>query len=47
MLVLTWKVFSQTGNVETYLLHKELERDMEVQDETAYEPDDLSDSTLS
>lgn len=25
MVDLTWKVFSQTGNIETYLLMKELE----------------------
>ncbi|MDQ0218269.1 YqzL family protein [Peribacillus cavernae] len=25
MLDFTWKVFSQTGNVDTYLLFKELE----------------------
>ncbi|MEI3596653.1 MULTISPECIES: YqzL family protein [unclassified Oceanobacillus] len=25
MLDITWKVFSQTGNIETYLLYKELE----------------------
>ncbi|SET63705.1 YqzL-like protein [Salinibacillus kushneri] len=25
MIDLTWKVFSQTGNIETYLLMKELE----------------------
>lgn len=24
---LTWKLFSQTGNIETYLLMKELEND--------------------
>ncbi|MGJ9456998.1 YqzL family protein [Oceanobacillus sp. CF4.6] len=25
MVDLTWKIFSQTGNIETYLLMKELE----------------------
>ncbi|MDY0396712.1 YqzL family protein [Virgibacillus halophilus] len=25
MIDLTWKVFSETGNIETYLLMKELE----------------------
>ncbi|WP_010650918.1 YqzL family protein [Oceanobacillus massiliensis] len=25
MIDLTWKIFSQTGNIETYLLLKELE----------------------
>ncbi|GFZ81894.1 hypothetical protein GCM10010978_23400 [Compostibacillus humi] len=24
MIDLTWKLFSQTGNIETYLLYKEL-----------------------
>ncbi len=27
MIDLTWKVFSQTGNIETYLLMKELEEE--------------------
>lgn len=27
MLELTWKLFSQTGNIDTYLLFKELERE--------------------
>lgn len=27
MLDFTWKVFSQTGNIDTYLLFKELEKD--------------------
>ncbi|MFX3623794.1 MAG: YqzL family protein [Ectobacillus sp.] len=27
MLNFTWKVFSQTGNIETYLLFKEIEQD--------------------
>lgn len=27
MIDLTWKVFSQTGSIETYLLMKELEDD--------------------
>ncbi|MFD2630859.1 YqzL family protein [Oceanobacillus kapialis] len=27
MIDLTWKVFSQTGNIETYLLMKELENE--------------------
>ncbi|MGJ3203775.1 YqzL family protein [Geobacillus sp. FJAT-46040] len=26
MLEFTWKLFSQTGNIDTYLLFKELER---------------------
>lgn len=28
MLDFTWYVFSQTGNVDSYLLFKELEKDM-------------------
>ncbi|HLR08001.1 MAG TPA: YqzL family protein [Bacillota bacterium] len=27
MIDLTWKLFSQTGNIETYLLLKELENE--------------------
>jgi hypothetical protein len=27
MLDFTWKVFAQTGNIDTYLLFKELEKD--------------------
>ncbi|CDQ39625.1 MULTISPECIES: YqzL family protein [Virgibacillus] len=27
MIDLTWKLFSQTGNIETYLLMKELENE--------------------
>ncbi|GAA0443122.1 YqzL family protein [Lentibacillus halophilus] len=26
MIDFTWKIFSQTGNIETYLLMKELEK---------------------
>ncbi|WAA10384.1 YqzL family protein [Fervidibacillus albus] len=29
MLEFTWKVFSQTGNIDTYLLYKEIEKEME------------------
>ena len=29
MLQFTWKVFSQTGNIDTYLLFKEFEKEME------------------
>lgn len=28
MIDFTWKIFSQTGNIETYLLFKELENEM-------------------
>ncbi|SDY52142.1 YqzL-like protein [Evansella caseinilytica] len=27
MIDLTWKVFSMTGNIDSYLLYKEFERD--------------------
>ena len=27
MLDFTWKIFSQTGNIDTYLLFKELEKE--------------------
>ncbi|MHC0035874.1 YqzL family protein [Pseudoneobacillus sp. C159] len=27
MLDFTWKVFSQTGNIDTYLIFKELEKE--------------------
>jgi len=29
MLQFTWKVFSETGNIDTYLLYKEIEKEME------------------
>ena len=28
MLDFTWKIFSQTGNIDTYLLFKELEQEV-------------------
>ncbi|MCF3941798.1 YqzL family protein [Oceanobacillus alkalisoli] len=37
MLDITWKVFSQTGNIETYLLFKELEN---VDNETDNDADE-------
>lgn len=34
VLDITWKVFSQTGNIETYLLFKELENvDNEIEND--------------
>ncbi|WP_449620618.1 YqzL family protein [Robertmurraya sp. Marseille-Q9965] len=27
MLDFTWKIFSETGNIDTYLLYKELEKE--------------------
>lgn len=29
MLDFTWKVFTQTGNIDTYLLFKEMEKEMQ------------------
>ena len=40
MLDFTWKVFSQTGNIDTYLLYKELEQ-------TTEERPDLQDEELA
>ena len=37
MLDFTWKVFSQTGNVDTYLLFKELEQEKTERPETQSE----------
>ncbi|MFD2679952.1 YqzL family protein [Bacillus seohaeanensis] len=37
MLDLTWKVFSQTGCIDTYLLFKELEQDNKQDDSFLYE----------
>lgn len=34
MLNFTWTVFSQTGNVDTYLLFKELEKEKSEMPET-------------
>jgi len=31
VLDLTWKLFSQTGNIETYLLLKEIEHELNAQ----------------
>ncbi|MFZ3588191.1 YqzL family protein [Bacillus sp. DJP31] len=33
MLHFTWKVFSETGNIDTYLLFKELEKEHETRTE--------------
>lgn len=37
MLQFTWKVFAQTGNIDTYLLYKELAREMEEAPEDEHE----------
>ncbi|MDG4655497.1 YqzL family protein [Ectobacillus antri] len=42
MLKFTWSVFSKTGNIETYLLLKELER--EGQNIPDQQMDDLAES---
>ncbi|MUV39606.1 hypothetical protein JNUCC1_03484 [Lentibacillus sp. JNUCC-1] len=46
MIDLTWQVFSQTGNIETYLLMKELENENEmtvIKSQTQYRQTPLSD----
>ncbi|AYA77065.1 MULTISPECIES: YqzL family protein [Robertmurraya] len=40
MMDFTWKVFSQTGNIDTYLLFKELEK--ENQDIPGNQDDELA-----
>jgi hypothetical protein len=42
MLQFTWKVFSQTGSIDTYLLYKELVRDVE---ETPEDEAELANTT--
>lgn len=37
MLEFTWKLFSQTGNIDTYLLFKELEKEHQPKDEQEQE----------
>ncbi|NCU18480.1 YqzL family protein [Pallidibacillus pasinlerensis] len=43
MLHFTWKVFTQTGDIDTYLLYKELEKEMEA---TPNEESELADTNL-
>jgi len=38
----TWKLFSQTGNIETYLLLKEMENDTIQQKQNKNEHEDIS-----
>lgn len=38
----TWKLFSQTGNIETYLLLKELETEPKVNGRTKHRDEELS-----
>ncbi|WP_018923725.1 YqzL family protein [Salsuginibacillus kocurii] len=33
MLEFSWKVFTETGNIDAYLLHKEMEREDKEMDE--------------
>ncbi|WP_102345560.1 YqzL family protein [Bacillus sp. Marseille-P3661] len=41
MIDFTWKIFSQTGNLETYLLMKEIEREYQETTETVTDFNDL------
>ncbi|HLQ71847.1 MAG TPA: YqzL family protein [Bacillota bacterium] len=45
MVHLTWKLFSQTGNIETYLLLKEMEK-QQNEDKTYTEMDKQDISSL-
>ncbi|OZM57735.1 YqzL family protein [Lottiidibacillus patelloidae] len=45
MLDFTWKVFSMTGNIDTYLLLKELETDSDYQSEEREEAIAISENT--
>lgn len=47
MLHFTWKVFSETGNIDTYLLFKELEKEHETRTEDFDEELAQIDSTIS
>lgn len=43
MIDFTWKVFSQTGNIETYLLMKEIENEYDIEGkQTETENEDVS-----
>ncbi|SET61239.1 YqzL-like protein [Oceanobacillus limi] len=41
MIDLTWKIFSQTGNIETYLLMKELENDPDMTENESSDTNEL------
>ncbi|WNS74335.1 YqzL family protein [Bacillus sp. DTU_2020_1000418_1_SI_GHA_SEK_038] len=45
MMDFTWKVFSQTGNIDTYLLFKELEQ--ETQDIPGNQDAELTEADFS
>ncbi|AIF43398.1 YqzL family protein [Virgibacillus sp. SK37] len=47
MLDLTWKVFSQTGNIETYLLMKELENEPNTVEGKTAQQEDMSSINLN
>ncbi|WP_269412168.1 YqzL family protein [Lentibacillus daqui] len=42
MIDFAWKLFSQTGNVETYLLLKELEKEPNVKGQLQQHEEELS-----
>lgn len=42
MIDFSWKIFSQTGNIETYLLIKELESENESQLSAAEDHEELN-----
>ncbi|MFA9558771.1 YqzL family protein [Evansella sp. AB-rgal1] len=41
MIDLTWKVFSMTGNIDSYLLYKEFERDGSFMEDSEEESEEL------
>lgn len=47
VLDLTWKVFSQTGNIETYLLMKELENEPNTVEGKTAQQEDMSSINLN
>lgn len=47
MLDFTWKVFCMTGNIDTYLLLKEIESNDDIQDEDKPEDTEFDTTTLS
>ncbi|NNV05431.1 YqzL family protein [Geobacillus sp. C56-T2] len=47
MLEFTWKLFSQTGNIDTYLLFKELEREQKLYGEEQYAEQEEIDQPIS
>ncbi|HHY72977.1 MAG TPA: YqzL family protein [Bacillus bacterium] len=47
MIDFTWKIFTQTGNLETYLLMKEIEREFQETVENYFNQLSEIDSPLS